>query len=391
MEQKLNKTRNRKKIVNKKNHGRMFIILVFSFLLLSFFAYRLSKVTEKDIAKAMNREFVHIDETIPEIDVTRLSSREQITYFAEIFGLLPRLLRLNNRGDFVEVNLPVNFAAVDLNYTNFRLSRFLTSLKWRQISGTESADQNLQILSFVAPDETVYRFRIYYDRSGAYPAEMPKIAIVVKGFGSLSQDDLNRWLNLDKNVCYAVLPINRTSRMNMQQIINHGFEALIEIPLEDPGHPVVATPEYAIFGHFRDSEVTRRLDQYFSLLRDAKGAITHRGGLITTDRRIMPIILRYIKDRDLYFIDDRAIETSIAFSMAQSMMLTSYERSITFNPNHYQNDANLHRLANDLRRVNKNPMIVTLQRPDDETYVFLKNLIKIANESGFEIVRVSDL
>ena len=403
-----NKTRKRE--VNKKNKGRLFLVLVFSFVLLSFLTYRLSRFTRDTVSTTSQTEQEITDSelqtgnselrtpnselqtpTSEVIDITKLSSREQLSHFAEIFGILPRLLRSTSRGGQIEVQMPVNFSAVDLNYTNFRLTQYLTSLNWRQISGIESANQNQQVLTFLAPDELIYSIRLSYDRTGAYPEIRPKVAIVVKGFGRMNQNDLDRWLQLETNICYSVLPINRTSRMNIQQIINHNFEALIEIPLEDTGHPVIPSPDYAIFGDFRDNEVVRRMDRFFSLLPGARGTITHRGGLITTDRRIMPIILNYINDRNLYFIDDKAIETSIAFNLAQQMVMTSYEKSITFYPRDYQNDTNNQRLSADFRRVNRNPMIVTLQNPDDETFDFLQKLLTVINESGFQLVRVSEL
>ncbi|MCL2063840.1 MAG: divergent polysaccharide deacetylase family protein [Candidatus Cloacimonetes bacterium] len=444
MARKIDFSRTRKREVNKKNKGRLFLVMVFSFVILSLFIYIASRnidfgkiAVEDDIDvlipivdniedsniidanlprrqrrnRRNSREINNIDsyseENSPsdttnsdrdsnrthqvESEATGMSSREQISFFAEIFGVLPRLMRSTNRAGQVEIQLPVNFAAVDLNYTNFRLTTYLTSLGWTQISGIESANQNMQVLTFVAPDEIIYSFRISYDRTGAYPAIRPRMAIIIKGFGNLNQNDLERWIQLDKNICFSILPINRTSRMNIQQLVNNNFEALIEIPMEDIGHPIIQSPDYAIFGHFRDNEVIRKLDQYFSLLPGARGTITHRGGLITTDRRIMPIILNYIRDREMYFIDDKAIETSIAFSLAQQMMLTSFERSIIFNPKDYINDTNNQRLTNDLRRVGMDPMIVTLQNPDDDTYIFIQKLINVANESGYQIVRVSDL
>jgi polysaccharide deacetylase 2 family uncharacterized protein YibQ len=217
------------------------------------------------------------------------------------------------------------------------------------------------------------------------------MAIIVQGFGDLNAIEMERWLSLDNSISFSVLPINRVSRTNIQQIVNHNFEALIQLQLETPGHPIIPTESYAIFAHFRDNEVVSRLDQYFRLLPNASGVITHRGGLITTDRRIMPIILNYINDRDMFFIDNRAIETSIAFEMAQQMRIPSFERSITLNPNQYTNDNNNARLLSDLRGVNREPMIVTLNRPDDATYVFVQRLIEVVRNNGFEIVRVSEL
>ena len=386
-----NKYKSKKKEINKKNKSRIFLLLLISLIILFFIVISLSNFNEQDLNRIISKISFLNESVVQEIDLKKLNEREQIFYFAESFGILQSLVRINNRGDWIEIALPINFSAVDLNYTNFRLSNFFGSLNWEQLSGEELSEQNVQVLTFVSPLETKYRFRVFYDRTGAYPESKPKMSIVVKGFGNMSPSEMEKWLNVDKNICYAVIPINRISRINMQSIIQRNYEALIEIPLEDPGHPFVLTPDYAIFGHFRDAEIVRKLDQYFSLLPGAKGTITHRGGLITTDRRIMPIILKYIKDRKMYFIDDKAIETSIAFDFAQQLMLSSFEKSITFNPRFFLTDVNNHRLINELKTINKDPMIVTLQRPDDETFSFLEKLIKVANEIGFEIVRVSEL
>ena len=363
----------------KNSKTRIVILVLLAIFIVSFIIYRMPKPTriKNDI------------ETIPEINVTELSSREQIDHFISDFGILPRLVRFYNRTDFQEVSLPVNFSAVDLYFTNHRLTRYLTGLNWKQLDGTESSDGNSQILTFIAPDEIQYRFRLSYDRSGAYPAIKPKLSIIIKGFGELPAEELERWLTINDNICLSVIPINRTSKMNMQRIVSNNFEALIEIPMEDVGHPVIATPDYAIFAHFSDKEVIRKLRRYFSLLPGAKGVITHRGGLITTDRRIMPVILKYIKDRNIYFIDDRAIETSIAFALAQQMMLNSFERTITINPDNYIN--NPRRLTNEIRSIDRNPVLLVFQKPDNETFEMLEVLINIVHENGFELVRVSNL
>ena len=329
------------------------------------------------------------EEITPEIDPSSLASSEQIYHFANDFGILSRLVRITNRNDFIEVALPVDENAVDLNYTNLKLTQFLTKLNWTQISGTEAT--NAQILTFNAPDNISYRFRLSYADRNVYPAIKPKIAIIVKGFGAFSQSELDRWLTQNNNICYAVIPINRISRNNHQRFLNSNFETLIEIPMEDTGHPFIPTPDYAIFGHMKDREVRKKLDHYYSLLQGAKGTITHRGGLITTDRRIMPIILTYIKQKNMYFVCDKAIETSIAFNLAQHMMLDSFEKTHTFIPSHYINDTNNTRLENDIKNLEKNPVIITLQRPDNETFEFVRKLIQAVNKTGHELVRISSL
>ena len=393
------KVKPKKKKRGKSNNSRMFIILLFTFAVLMFFAIRLTKVTDSDIreyhlVKRANAEAIEqtTSKKPQKTDIKSLLSKEQVRRFAEDFGIKTELVKFIDKDKFSEVHLPVNFSSVDLNYTNYCLTKFVYSLRWKQKSGTESANQNLQILTFTAPQDKVeYQFRIYYDRTNAYPVTKSKIVIIVKGFGGFKGKELDRWLDLNEDICYSVLPIDRHSRANILQIVRSKHEALIEIPMEDPGFPTVYTPEYAIFANFKDSEVSSKLDSYFRLLPNASGTITNQGGLVTTDVRIMRVILNYVKKRNIYFIDDKAIETSIAFEVAQQLMVNSFEKTITFNPANYRNDTNNSKLLSDLKSLNRHHIIATLQRPDDDTFEFVKRLVRVAEGNGYEITRISSL
>jgi len=385
--------RTRKKARKKYKKIQVFFLYLLGFIVLFVIAYKLSKLSPKEeVEKTPTATIEEPNRPIRNRNTRSLSSDQQIYYFAEEFGVLRRLVTIADKKSYKEVQLPVNAAITDLNYANLKLTRFLTQLDWRQLSGRESNNARVQTLIFTSAGEhEEYRFLIYFDQSGAYPTPKSRIAVVVKGFGELTGKDIQRWLTLDPNICFAVLPISRTSRVNILTITNNGYEALIQLPLEAPGFPAVYTPPYAIFADFKDSEVLKKLDQYFRLLPKASGTITSQGGLITTDTRIMPIILNYIKQRNLYFIDDKAIETSIAYSMAQEMVLTSYEKSITFNPSLYKTDTGNARLASEIRQLGKDPIIITLQQPDDATFDFLKRLVATAKAINYDIVRVSNL
>jgi len=396
-----NKTR--KHVRKKSKKIQLFFLYFVAFIILLVIAIKLSKLSPKEEATPTPAtKQVEKGQSPSTSDATTkprrdqnpksLTMDEQVRYFAEDFGILGRLVTISNKKGHKEVQLPLNAATSDLNYANFKLSRFLTQQGWRQTSGRESTNLRVQTLTFTSPsNKEEYQFLLYFDQSGAYPLQKPKIAIVIKGFGDLKAKELERWLTVDANICFAVLPISRISRTNIVTITNNGYEALIQLPLEAPGFPAVYTPPYAIFANYRDSEVQRKLDHYYRLLPKARGTITSQGGLITTDTRIMPIILNYFKQKNLYFIDDKAIETSIAYTLAQEMVLTSYEKSISFNPAQYKNDTANARLASDIKRLTADPIIVTLQQPDDDTFAFLQRLITTAKGLNYDIVKVSNL
>jgi len=383
--------REQKKIRKEKKKdtsARYFLVYLISFVFLFVFLFFFSRVNDVDVVARINQKKQKND--IKQTEV--LSSKEHIQKFARDFGILPNLVRFTSQKDLIEVHFPINRVAVDLYYANFQLTKYLLEQKWIQISGIELSPSNTQLLTYFSPsDSLTYRFRLFYDTRNNYPPVKPKIAIIVKGFGSLNLNDLQRWCDLDKQICYSILPINKVSTMNMNELIKHGYEVLLDIPMEQAGYPRVPSESYGIFSHFKDKEVKKKMNKYFSLIPHASGAITHDGSLVTTDRRIVPIILQKIKSKNLYFIDNKPIETSIAYMAAQEMMLTSFERTLSFNKNNYENFKDEGKLLKEITRLSNSKIIITLQKPDDDTFNFLITLVDVLKKNEYEIKTVSTL
>jgi hypothetical protein len=392
------KLKKQKKTHRKKgNTGRIFLLFLIAFVVLLFIGYRFSRtnVNQRNINLEKSQGRV-AENKISRSALRNMSPEEQIYHFAETNGILRSLVRISKNRDNFDVVLHINRAEADLFHINFQLTRYLTSIGWRQVSGTQPANQSVHILTFTPPgDKTEYRFRLSFATAGAYPPSNISVAIVVKGFGELRNRDLERWLQKNKKLCYAVLPINRHSRANIQNMVNRGFETLIEIPMENTAgfqHP------NAIMARFRNNEVTSKLDQFFRLLPNASGTISHGGSLVTTDERIMPVILNYIRRRNLYFIDDMSTNTSIAYTEAQKMMLVSYRKTITFNPTDFQNDDSNTRLTAAMRTLlnqkrannDRSPIIITINRPDDHTYYFVEKLQIVIKNLNLDLQRVSE-
>ena len=387
----MKKVENRKTRKNRKREkpARVFLALFISFSILFFILFIISRVGDEDsyLIKDYDNQSQSHQNTENRL-IETMTSGEQISIFLEDFGVLPNLIRFNRGSAVTEVQMPIDRATVDLNYANFRLTKFLNSLKWEQISGVEQMRTNSHQLTFYSPrDSLTYRFRIFYDISNAYPEQKPKIAIIVKGFGTKTRSELDKWFDLDNEICFSILPKNRVSKMNMQLLVNNGFETLLEIPMEEAGYPRVISEPYSIFGHDKDALVIQKMKKFYKLLPSVTGSITHRGSLITTDRRIMPIVLNFVKEKEIYFIDDKPIETSIAYIMAQEMLINSFEKSISFDYRSSSED----KILDDLKNLNKNPIIITFQRADDEMYERIVRLVEMIKKNGYELTRVSRL
>lgn len=386
------RVKSRKDLNKKNNQGRKFLLLIFLFSILLFLSFRISKISETDIHNKTMRIQNKIEKSTPIIKPDTLTPREQIVHFAKNFGIPESILRARRRNDIVTTQVPVNRERYDLYFTNFSLSRYLEKLDWEFISGEENTAGTSQTLTyFNNTDSLTYRFIIYYDRSGAYKQEKPKVSIIVKGFGTLKSDEMSKWLNLNTEICFSVIPDKDYSVQNMQQILKSNYETLIELPLEPANFPVSFPGRNAIFVQHSQAQIESRLDYFTDQLKGASGITTYMGSLAVTDSRVMTTILNYIKRKEMYFVDDVPINTSIAYSTAQRLLVTSYEKHITLNPRHYHNDKNNRKLMADFVRINRNPTIITLSNADDDNYELLKKLEQVIIEAGYEVVRISEL
>jgi len=379
----------------KRKHTRLLIILLILLPVIlwsvKFFFQTLEFLTVENMIDN-NKQEKHTLES-PSINLLNLNPQEQINYFAEKNGILSKLVRYRKRGELVDIHFPLNQAEVEPTYINFQLTKFLTSLQWTQTSG-EEIERNTQLLAFIPPnDNFTYRFRLYYDQSHAYPPRKQKICVIIKGFGEMEYKNLEQWLTINNNLVYSVLPINRISTMNAKALYHKNLEFLLELPLENAGYPIVKTESYAIFAHYSGNKINSILRTFYRRLPKSIGVITHQGSLITTDKSIMPLILKFIKKKNGYFIDDKSNETSIAFSMAQDMMIPSFEKTITFIPRLYQNDIGNIRLSNELNTLQNNPLLITLEKPDQLTFDFVQKLLQliVQQQDKYELVRISEL
>lgn len=177
----------------------------------------------------------------------------------------------------------------------------------------------------------------------------------------------------------------------MHTFHNHGFEVLLDIPLEDIGYPRVACEKNAIFAHFKDNEIKKSMSGYYRSIHLAKGAITYQGSLITTDSRIVALMLDFLQRKNLYFIDDKPIESSKAYMYAQHNLIPSYEQSIKVNKQTYKNFDSEANILKELKKSTRSPLVITFDNPTDEAFELLTSFIKVIDENQFEIVKGTSL
>jgi polysaccharide deacetylase 2 family uncharacterized protein YibQ len=90
---------------------------------------------------------------------------------------------------------------------------------------------------------------------------------------------------------------------------------------QDPG------PGAILVSH-DDQEIRKRLDQGFQSVPHAIGMNNHMGSRAVSDPRVMNVVMSYLAENNLIFVDSRTTSDSVAFRMADLHNVPFAERAV---------------------------------------------------------------
>ena len=137
---------------------------------------------------------------------------------------------------------------------------------------------------------------------------------------------LEPFLDLPFPLSIAVLPQLPHTRTAAAMAVAAGKELLLHQPMEatsgkDPGPG-------AIHLAMEDHEIRLTIRQNLAQLPGVAGMNNHMGSKATADRRIMAITLDEARRAGVYFLDSFTIAESVVHSVASSMNLRTWERTV---------------------------------------------------------------
>jgi polysaccharide deacetylase 2 family uncharacterized protein YibQ len=153
----------------------------------------------------------------------------------------------------------------------------------------------------------------------------PRLAIVIDDVG-YSLAELKEFLALPFPLAFSVLPDLPHSREAGRLIAEAGKELLVHLPMEpsngsDPGPGAVLTSQ-------SDEEIRQLLERSLERLPQAVGLNNHMGSLATADRRVMGVVLEFLRSRGLFFLDSRTTVDTLGPQLAGQLGVRLLERTV---------------------------------------------------------------
>ncbi len=382
------KRQTKKKSANRKNKLPIIGFSLFLVLLLLIVAMIVVNHSRKGIDdEALEEVHAEIDEPIAE----DYSVGEAIEHSAELLGVPSNLVTRRINDGVITYIVRVDRDRIDLTLANMIITGNVQNAGGTIVKGEEVSRGSAHVLTVRnEPAGRDYVVRLSYARTGSYPAERPKLAIIVDDFGEFSGELLDDFLETDINVTFAILPHLRHSELVMNRAVEKGREVILHIPMEPMDYPRNDPGPNPILVELSERQILRRMEGYLRDLPHVSGANNHMGSLATTDETVMQTVLEFLKERDLYFIDSRTSSLSVAFDLAQSMLLPSAKRDIFLDMPDSSEETLQEKIQEIKKMFQENRDVVVITHCFDRQRLDMLNLlIDQAKQMGFELVPVS--
>ncbi|WP_458460658.1 divergent polysaccharide deacetylase family protein [Paenibacillus sp.] len=147
------------------------------------------------------------------------------------------------------------------------------------------------------------------------PSNHKRLAIIIDDVGN-DMKGTAEILAMPVKLTVAVMPFLPSTKKDAIAAHEKGMDVIVHMPME----PKKGKPEWlgpgAITSNLTDEEVRSRVEKAIDDVPYAIGMNNHMGSKITSDKRIMSIVLDVCQERGLFFVDSRTNFRSVVGELA---------------------------------------------------------------------------
>ncbi len=158
----------------------------------------------------------------------------------------------------------------------------------------------------------------------------PKVAIIVDDLGE-NRGQIDRLLKLPEPVTFAVLPNLRYSTYAAESAGKNGWEVMLHLPMEpkeSSGYTSVDAGEEVLVMGQPKKDILKKLDTLLSSVPNIQGVNNHMGSKFMENEELMTLVLKDIKDKNLFFVDSMTSSGSVGYETALKIGMKTGRRDI---------------------------------------------------------------
>lgn len=191
---------------------------------------------------------------------------------------------------------------------------------------------------------------------------------------------------LPGSVTYAVMPYTQYGENLARSAHAAGKEVMLHAPMSTvEGDPL---GEGGLTPKLSRSEFNSRFTAALAQVPHAQGINNHMGSDLTQRRMQMAWLMQELRWQDLYFVDSRTSNKTVAATVAEEFSVPNLSRH-TFLDNQRDRESIEDRFFEALRKVERDGLAVAIGHPYPETISYLEEALPLLSEKNVQLVTVS--
>ncbi|MFV1951072.1 MAG: divergent polysaccharide deacetylase family protein [Nitrospinota bacterium] len=215
------------------------------------------------------------------------------------------------------------------------------------------------------------------------------VAILIDDIG-WDRDIVEELLDIDAPISFSILPHLPLSGTIAEEINRFDRDILLHLPMEPYGYPDVDPGIGAIISNMTTEDMEYELTKDINSVPYIIGINNHMGSKLTEDEYIMRIILKMIREHDLFFIDSITSSRTVAFKVAKELGLKTAQRKLFLD-----NTEDIDYINRQIMKLGeiakKDGSAIGIGHPYKVTAAALREMIPKLMEEGIEIVPISTM
>ncbi len=213
-----------------------------------------------------------------------------------------------------------------------------------------------------------------------------QIAFIIDDLG-YNKNQAELLFSIDRPLTIAILPQLKYSEYFAEEGKKQGFDTLLHQPLEpenktnDPGPGLITV-------NMKAEEIEQILEKNLLTVPNVIGMNNHMGSQATRDRRVMYVIAKKLKEKNLFFLDSMTHSQSIAYNVAFALGIPSAKRDV-FLDNEDNYDKIIERIKETESVAKEHGRALAIGHIRQKTLQAIKDSIPKLEADGVEIISFS--
>jgi len=382
-------------LIKKKKRGAFFLlssILLACLIILGLFLFLSDNISEKSfpvyeeiysVSSDFNDKIGEVDKLIYE-SLFEVGVDEKDIFFLDVIPMHEK----GYEWDYAEllIKLPNRDNAIGLeNIIDNKLSRLKPSVKY-----DKEESSNIEIVcSIYTLGLFTHKIKLIYKEQGKIVRkDLPKIAIIIDDIG-YDHELAVSFLDLDLPLSFSVLPWAPHSIEIADKASKKGSELLLHLPMEPKNYPDLDPGPGAILTDMEEDEIRKIIREDIKQVPGLRGVNHHMGSYFTERRDKMKIVLKELKKHNLFYVDSRTTNLTVAYDLAKEMGVPAAKKSVFLD-----NDLSLKAIKFQMERLlgiaRYSGTAVGIGHPHRETLKVVQDYL-YQLKTDFRVVPVSEL